>query len=96
MLFGCCHLQHFFCQKLSPKSPTELPKHVHLDCLQMILYFQRPSSFPNFDFESTYVLGFDPVNQLLHQVAVPMLAEEESKPDDTCPWLDAPSDEILY
>ena len=60
--------------------------------------FQRtPSiyfSFPDTDFESIYVLESDPSDKLLHQIAVPMLTEKESRHDDTYLWSDAPSDEL--
>ena len=36
------------------------------------------------------------MDQQLYQVAVSMSAEEEPKPDDTCLWLDVPSDKLLY
>ena len=33
----------------------------------------RPSSFPEFDFESTHMPGFDLSNKLLYQITVPIV-----------------------
>ena len=62
----------------------------------MTLFTLRPSSFPELDFKSTLIAGFDPSNELLYQIAVTFLTEPESKSDDSCPWSDEIKDELQY
>ena len=49
---------------------------------------KRPSSFLQLDFKSNYLPGFDPSDELLYQITVPISTEEKSISDDTCPWSD--------
>ena len=42
------------------------------------IYVRRPSSFLEFNFELTYMPGFDPSDELLYQITVPMSAEPEA------------------
>ena len=48
-----------------------------LDLLQMTLLVQRPLSFLEFDFKSTYIPGFDPSDKFLYQITVPLSTEPE-------------------
>ena len=54
------------------------------------------TSFPDFNFESTYMPGLDPSDDLLYQIAAPLSTEPESKADDTCLCPEELSDELLY
>ena len=47
---------------------------------------KRPSSFLEFDLESTYMPGFDLSDVLLYQIAMPLPTEPGPKSDDTYPW----------
>ena len=57
---------------------------------------KRSSSFPEFNFESTYIPGFNPPDEMLYQITVPMSTETELISDDMCPKSDELSDELLY
>ena len=66
----------------SQRTPIELPKHVHFRLtLDDPTHAKRPSSFPEFDFRFTYILGFNLSDDLLYQIAVPLSIEPEQKSD---------------
>ena len=48
------------------------------------------------DFVSSYVSGFDLLDELLYHVAVPISTEGECQPDDTYSWYHTLSDKHLY
>ena len=77
--------------------PTELSKHVHFRLpSDNPIHMKSSSSFLEFDFASTNVLGFNLSDKLLYQLAVPMSTEEEAQPSDTYSSSDAQLNEILY
>ena len=83
--------------KVSCKTLTELPKHLHFwTTLDDPIYATRPSSFLKFDFKSTYMPLFNPSDEPLHQITVPMLTEKEYISDDVCSWSDELCNELLY
>ena len=57
---------------------------------------KRMSSFPEFDFESTYISELKTSDQLIYHVAVPSSTTKEPRPDDAHFWSDASSDELLH
>ena len=70
---------------VSRKTSAELPNHVHFRVSSDDrLHVKGPSSFFTFDFNSAYVCGFNPLDQLLCKVAVPVSSEKEPKPDAAC------------
>ena len=86
----------FSCQKFSHKTYADFPKHVHFGLSSYDpICVKRPASFPELDFKSTYISRFNPSGQLLYHIAVPTITQEEPRPDDTCFWSNAPSDELL-
>ena len=53
-------------------------------------------SFPEFDLKSTCIPAFDLSDELSFQVTIPSTTKLESGPDDTSPWPEVLSDELLY
>ena len=76
----------FSCQKFFYKTATELPKHVNFRLTSdEPIHANRPSSFPEFDFKSTYKPEFVSSEELIYQITVPLSTEPEPIPDNTCP-----------
>ena len=57
---------------------------------------KRMSSFPEFDFESTYISELKASDQLVYHVAVLTSTEIEPRPDDAHFWSDAFPDRGHY
>ena len=79
------------------KTPSGLPKHIHfrLASYDPILA-KRPSSFPDFNYEATYISGFDPSDKFLYQVTLLLTTKPKTRLDDTCWWSKELSDEPLH
>ena len=81
----------FSWKKYSNKTPNQLIKHVYLKTF-FIWLSRRPTLFPDLNCQSTYVLGMDPYDELLYQVAVLIPDEEQSEQGLTTLW----PDQLLY
>ena len=57
---------------------------------------KRSLTFLEFNIDSTYMPQFDPSDEHLYQITVPLSIEPESKSYDTCPWSEGFSDDFLY
>ena len=86
----------FSSPKISHKTLTELHKHLHFRLISDDhIHVKRPSSFPEFDFGSTYMPRFKHSANLLYQSTVSISTEPEPISDDQCPWSDELSNELL-
>ena len=72
------------CKGYFNKTPSELIKHVHFRFPSVYAAIvRRPTSFLDFDCQSTYILDTDPYNELFYNVALLILDEEQSEQDLT-------------
>ena len=88
----------FCCKEYSNQTPNDLIKHVHFSrhSLDDTARVRRPTSFPDFDWHSTYIPGMDPSDELLYQVAVLVPDKEQSWQNLTTLWPEQPSDKSQY
>ena len=97
LFIGFNHMQHFSCQQFSPMTPTKLPKHVQFRLTpDASIHVKRPSSFPEFNFKSTCLSGFDLSDELLYKITVALSTEKELISDHMCPWSYELCDKFVY